>query len=243
MKKNFLLSLIGGLVLLLSITDVKAKCTYSEQASLNNEVANVKVRYETLQETEEDSGGCDGGGECSPVYYPYINVNVMNLSKNFYVTITDSVTGKTNKYYYDDIPADGILKIRWDDVSKINTFTVNVYSSEETSCPDTRLKVTHITTPRWNEYADFAICEDVPDYYLCQRYVTYEKDPSYGEFVEKIEDEKKVQEEREKEKEKGFWDKIKEFLSKNKVFIIVGTVVVIIGIAGCTIIIRKKREL
>ena len=249
MKKKLLSCLMVMLTLFLVIKNTKAaSCSYAEQADLNNEAANVKVTYEAQEEEISPEGYiCDGGDEedvCPPVMHHYININILNLSENFYITVTDDVTKNTQRYDYSQVPEDGILKIEWDDVSKINTFDITVYSSNNTTCPDTKIKVSHITVPRRNYYSEYAICQEVPDYYLCKEYVTYEEDPSFGEFMEKVENEIKGKtEEEKKEKEKGFFDKLLDFLDKYKIALIVGTAIIIVLVTGIVIIIRRKRRL
>ncbi len=244
MRRNLLLYLIFVFALSLGAKNVYAKCTYADKAALNKEVGNVKVRYEAAKEAVMPEGwGCDGEEECQP-YRHYININVLNLSENFYVDIKNSVTKKSQKYYYSQVPEDGILKIEWDDVTQINTFTITVYASDKTSCPDTKLKVTHVTTPRRNEFSENSICEEVPNYYLCREYVTYENDPTFAEFQTAVEKEiEKQREENKKKKEKGFFEKLLEFIGKYKIAIIVVAVVIMAVVTGIVIIVRKKKEL
>lgn len=248
MKRKLLLYLMAFFALVLGTKDVYAKCTYAEKAALNNEVANVKVRAEMGKEAFDDPGsecaGLQDGDVCEPPYRHFANINVLNLSDNFYINVKNGVTKQNQKYDFSQVPEDGILNIEWDDVTQTNTFTITVYASSKTSCADTKLKVIHVSTPRLNDFSNYEICKEVPDFYLCQEYVNYDEDPSYDEFEEKINAEiEKRNEEKKKEEEKGFFEKLWEFVKKYKVAIIVGTAVIIVVVTGTVIIIRKKKEL
>lgn len=243
MKKKLMPCLFGLFALTMGIGSVKANCSYSEKAALNNEVANVKVKYEALEEEVMPEGyGCDGDVNCK-FYRHYININILNLSENFYINVKNEVTKKNQKYYFSQVPEDGILKIEWDDVTQINTFTITIYSSDKTSCPNTKLKVMHVSTPRRNVYASNDICQEVPDYYLCREYVTFENDLTFNEFMTQVEAEVEKQKESAKKEEEGFFDKLLNFLKENKVAIIVGTTVIAVAVAGTVIIVRKKNDL
>lgn len=246
MNKKILSCTVAMLTLFLGVSSVNAKCSYAEQAALNKEAKNINVKYEAISERVwpmPEGYECDGDEDCL-LYNHYVNIHVLNLSKNFYIDVKDSVTKKSQKYYFSDVPEDGILKIKWDDVSQINSFTITAYSSDETSCADTKIKTMHITTPRRNIYSDYDMCKEIPDYYLCKDYVTYEKDPTFDEFVNKVETEiKKQNEEKKKKEQEGFFDKLLEFIGKYKGIVIAGTAVIIILVAGTVIIIRKKKKL
>ena len=93
-------------------------------------------------------------------------------------------------------------------------------------------------------FSENEICEEVPDYYLCREYVTYEKDPTFAEFQNSVEEEiERQKEENKKKEEKGFFEKLLEFIGKYKVAIIVGAVVIMALVTGIVIIVRKKKEL
>ncbi len=244
MNKKILSCTVAMLTLFLGVSSVNAKCSYAEQAALNKEAKNINVKYESDKEIiEQEPNSCDGDEECDPIYDLFINVNVLNLSENFYIDVKDSVTKKSQKYYFSEVGEDGILKIRWDDVSQINNFTITAYASDKTSCEGTKVRTFHITTPRVNEYSHYAICSEIPDYYLCQEYVTFSQDFTYGEFIEKVENEIKKQEEKKKSEQKSFFDKLLEFIGKYKLVIIASMAIIIILVIGTIIIIRKKRKL
>lgn len=248
MKKTFKFILLS-MTLSIGIQNASAACSYSEKASLNQEVANIKVRYETGEkqlnpedyvcgefETEEEME------ECVPTY-DYLNMNILNLNEHFYVVVTDEVDHIKKTYRYSDIDENGIVSFPWTKLGTTNNFTFTIYSSDETSCPNERMRVIYQTTPKRNLNADLEICSKIPDYYLCEKFVTTKEDIPFEEFIVKAEKELASRQEEEKEKNKTFWEKVLEFIKDNKVVIIVGAAVIVVIAAGSVTIIKKKREL
>ena len=233
-KKIFVL-----LVVLLLAKNVNAECGYETQAKLNSEAATIKAIYEEVQkEMDRNSYVCGDGVEECTEYYPVFKISILNLSKNFYVKVT-SDNKYSNNFYYRDAE-DGIVSFELTDLSKVNTFTFKVYNTSESGCSQKLNRTFYLTTPRLNDYYNVKLCDKIPDYYMCQKFVTFE-DTGYTDFLVSVNKYYEKQEEIKENTHKSFFEKIFDFIRENKtVFIIAGGVIVVGGVA--TVIIIKKRR-
>ena len=247
---SFKKSIVVALSSLFLLTNVKAvTCGYEEKAKLNNEIANVKTNYEIkeriLDKSEYSIPDSLVGTEYEENYVAktdYISVNVLNLTENMYVDVTNDYDNAQKIYQYSDT-TNGNLSFDWYEVKEIVTYTIKVYTSNTTGCSGELLKTLTVKLPRFNEYSDYSICENFPDYYLCQRYVTYEK-VEFDSFASRMatEIEKKYQEENEEKENSKWYKKVGEFISKHKLVFITGGVVLISAAGIATFIIIKKRR-
>lgn len=223
-------------------------CSYSEQASFNNEVATLKFTYEektglvdpSLYECSQESFDA---GECQ-ADYDYFTISVLNMSPNFYVEVTNNQDGIKHTFNYEDA-VDGVVSFDYEGIMNVTKFTFNVYSSSATNCPNENYRKYELTTPRKNVYYYYGLCQNNPEYYLCDKYVYFGEVDFYN-FVEEIEEhieekEKKIKQ----EQNKTLLTKILEFISENRVVFITVSIVIVAGI-GTTItyvVVRKKRVL
>ncbi len=236
------------------MTNVNAvTCNYEEKAILNNEVVNLKTNYEikerTLDKSEYDVPDAIIGTEYEDSYeavIEYLQVNFLNLTENMYVEVTNDLNDEVKVYRYSDT-SDGNFSFNWENVKNLVTITFKVYASSVTGCEGFLLKTITLKLPRYNDYSLYSVCNNFSDYYLCQKFVTYE-DVDYGSFMTKMRSmvEKKMekeQEQEEKEKNKKWYEKVEDFIEDNKVPFIIGGGVLIVA-AGCAtyIIIKKRRR-
>ncbi|MDD5865394.1 MAG: hypothetical protein PUD07_02755 [bacterium] len=220
--------------------NVFAECTYEEQAKLNSEAATIKAIYEEQKGNLDLSNYiCADGQEDCNTEYSYFKVAVLNLSENFYVKISEGKKTITTLTYSNVV--DGIASFDVEDITETHTYKFDVYTSDKTNCKSKLNRSFYLTTPRLNEYANYSICDELPDYYLCQQYVTF-TDMGFSDFVDKIESYKKEEEEKEKERNKSFFEKIGDFVKEHKTIFITGGVVIIVGVAGVIIIKQKRRK-
>ena len=87
------------------------------------------------------------------------------------------------------------------------------------------------------------MCESISNYYLCQRYVTYEKidyDTFYEEITEELESNEPTLEE-----ELKWYERIWDFVVEHSTIFIIGGVVIVVGAGATTayIIIRRRRNI
>ena len=116
-----------------------------------------------------------------------------------------------------------------------------MYNTDKSGCSQKLNRTFYLTTPRLNEYYNFNICEEIPDYYMCQKFVTYE-DKGLTDFIHVTNEYKDKKIAEEEELNKNFFEKLWSFIKDNKTIFITSTVVITtIGI-GTVIIIKKKRK-
>ena len=242
MKKKicfFLLCIFG-----LSIINVNAEslCSYSEQAALNSEVANIKAKYEEKTGIlDEDEILCEEGMSCE-TEYNYFTISVLNLSSNFYIAVTNENNDDRLVLNYNDVK-DGLATFNFKGIMYTNTFTFDVYSSDETSCPNEKYRTFTLKTPRKNIYYYYAQCDEHPDIAICQKYVEFE-DTGFYDFMDKIE---KYEVEQKENNEKSnnkitFIQRTIDFVKENKVPVIIVSIILIIGVGTTTFVVIKRRK-
>lgn len=248
--KFFAVSLVTFL-LLSTTAHAAGTCNYEEKAKLNSEVANVKTNFEIKQETIELSPE-----EAPDEYYgtsmadnlsikeDYIQINILNLTENLYVEVTNDLNKEKQTYKYSDSDNGNVAIIR-KDLDKIVTYTIKIFASSNTGCEGTALSTKYVAVPRYNDYSEYSLCSQVPEYFACERYVTFEE-IDFSKFIEQVTKEiENKNKQAEEEKENGKWyNEVGNFISENKVYFIVGGValVVIAGVVTVVIIKRRRRS-
>jgi len=234
-------------MLFLSWHNVNAACDYNEQAALNTKAASIKAVYEEKIGTQKTGvENCENNDEfdnaCEHDYY-YFTVSILNMSPEFYVTVKSSQDSNVKTYYYEDVK-NAVITFDLENIMDVNTLTFEVYSSYETNCAREKIRVFYLTTPRYNPYYEYGFCANVPEYYLCQKYVTF-NDIKLNEAYELTQEyEKELNAKKEPSENLNFFEKIFQFIEDNKGWFIGGTlVVVVIGAGvGAYIIIKRKRS-
>ncbi|MGN1379823.1 MAG: hypothetical protein ACI4XR_05510 [Bacilli bacterium] len=226
-------------MILFIIRNVFAECTYEDQAKLNSEAATIKAIYEEQTGKFDSSYTCnDGQSECEG--YNYFKISILNLSEDFYIKVSEGKKTITTLTYNNVV--DGIASFDVEDITETHTYKFDVYTSNKTNCKSSLNRSFYLTTPRYNEYYDFAFCQDTPDYYLCKKYVTFEKMDimdfvnKYNEYIESKREEEK------KDKNENFFQKLGDFIREYKTIFITGGVVIIVGVAGIIIVKQKRRK-
>lgn len=224
------------LILMLTFnTSVSAAsmCSSEEKVSLNRKVANIKAKYEVAEETIPTVD--------YPMIVQYINVSLTNITEEFYINVK-SDDGNFNQNYFYDALNSGIINIRWDNLDEVVTFTIDVYTSNKTGCPNEKLKTLYLTIPRYNKLSENNQCVEYNDFYLCGEFVNFGEvsqetfDKEIEQYIKKINNEP-VKEENDGSEEDN---KFIKFVNAYK-FYIIGSVVLIAGI-GVIITITKKKK-
>ncbi len=164
------------------VPNIKAACTYVEQADLNKEVANIQIKYET--KTITVYGTPADSNEEVEIEAEIFKVNILNLSDNFYIKYTNNVNRDNKTFYYSDA-LNKTISFDWNDLSKVTTMTFKVYTSNKTNCKDELSRTIYLTLPRYNQYHDWNICAGRDNLSICDKYVTTEE-ISYADFVNRI---------------------------------------------------------
>ena len=221
-----------------------ATCGYEEQAKLNNEIGKVVVNYEIKEAVVPDAPIPDAiiGTEEADNYVAtteIIQVNILNITENIYVEVANDYNDDILIFNYNDT-VDGVVSFDWIDVDTVVNLTVTIKASDKTGCANSELWIIKKTLPRYNDYSDYSVCTIVPDYYLCQRYVTFSK-IDFFDFWDKVNREVEKTETLEEEKNKSWWDKTIDFLDKYKVIFITGGVI-LVGTTSIILVTKKVRR-
>lgn len=223
--------------LLLCVAD--ASCNNDELLKYKNEASQVKVIYEVKTETiKGDFGENDGGTKFSEIDQDYFNIIISNITENINVILHNKSNNSDQVFTYQNSD-NGTVTFRWNDVSNITNFDVNIVASNKTECSSEKLLTNYFTTPKFNIYSDYAACKNNPDESICAKYVT--NDVSYESFTKLAEkEEKKIIKELDKEESSK---NSKKSFSDKKGFIIFGIIalVLVAGIIAALAIIRKQR--
>lgn len=245
-RLRYLLALSFAFIGIMSVN--AATCGYEEKAKLNSESANVKANYEIKQRildkseyTPPDSIIGTDEEETYVATVDYIQVNILNLTENMYVEVTNDYDKNKVTYNYSDAQ-DGNITFNWEDIDSLVTYTIKVYASSNTGCADTVLKTLYLPLPRYNEYSSYDRCTLIPDYYLCQRYVNF--DPvDFGDFTQKTDEqiEKLDETGTSDEPNQKWYQKVGDFVAKHKVAFISGGIVLIVAAGTTAVIVIRRR--
>lgn len=252
---RFSKAVFSSLIFLLGMNIVSAasKCDVSTTADLNREVVNIKASYEEKEKIMDPSVYTipdeqlyeDMEQAVIELKQYYFQINILNLSENFYIEVSNDVSGPIGRY--DSSKAvNGVISIDWTNLSKVATFTIKVYASNATGCGGELYRTIYLTIPRYNDYSEYVVCNTLTDYYLCQKYVTFDE-VDFGVFssnvekkLEEVEEDKKLTDTDDEDKwYTSAWNFIKEH---NVAFIIGGISLIVIAGGVAIVIIRNRRR-
>ena len=211
-------------------------CTYQEQSTINSKAANVKASYEisSINHGNEEVGHKEH----------FFTISITNVTEDFYIVIKNDLNNEEVTYKSSDA-VDGIITIKWTDVLEVTNLTIQVYTTNKTSCPNERYKTFYLTLPRYNEFSGKSSCVENPDFYLCKEFVTFDEIDE-TEFIDRmIQYKEKGTATEEKppvvQEEQTFMDKVFEFVDTYKYILVGGAVLVIISIAIIHRVKTKKQ--
>lgn len=239
MEKRFkLATAVLLLVTFLCATSVSAaSCDNETKVRLSKDATNVKATYEASEigtgkyeesETYDDSG--------NPISYeitePRVVVSLLNITNELYVEVKSSLSSETKTYKYSD-SADGVISFQALS-DTITNYTFTVFAADS-NCYGEKLYSFNLTTPKYNSYYSYDICNGINEYY-CKEFTTVDITMTYDEVVKDIESKYDLTSKKPKEEVK------ETFFGKYGVLIICASVVVIVGVAALVFVNRNKRS-
>ncbi len=230
-------------------TNVYAVCDVTETNTLNSLATNVRISYEVVQvEIPMDEnfnppdGVSDEDMEDYVAYQDYFRFYISNVTEELYIVVTNQETNERRTYTYDDV-VDGV--ITFDEVVgiSITNYTIEVYSSSATNCPDSLLYTWYETTPMYNVFSESSLCVGIEEFYLCHEYLSVDTsfenfnqlvgeyraghiDDNGQEITEPVED------------DGGFF----EFIGDHLVVVIVVAVIIVAAGGLITFVVIKKQR-
>jgi len=225
MKKYKLFKLIAILFCFFVITnvyDVHASCTNKELNTLKQLASNIKFSYELYDDTYNEN------------HTYYFNILVANFGKEFYFVDMDGMEFR----YMQNLEVDGSRNLRVVDEGIL--YSLEVYTSNETSCPNTKIVTKKIEIPYYNDYSQREECDGIEEFSLCQKYYDgYIESEEY--FLKQVNKYKNGEIENPVEKQ-NIIDAILEFVLNNLIIVIPVVAVLIFIIVLITIRIRKNKK-
>lgn len=250
MKKNkiLLVVLVLFMAFMSRVSAAEDKtCNAVSYNELRNLAANVKISYE---EATEEAYYMDGySDEETPTLKSLLYIKIYNMNSRLHITYDVSGDGINNSssdnkvLTLDDVGQDGAITLRQEALPTMATYTFHI-ASDSYGCGNKILRNVKITLPRFNYYSRLSKCKEIPDFYLCKPFVTFNGDNN-PDFDKKVDEYKaKLAEQKEKEtdddEDGNFISETLSNVSKHK-YIVVG-IVVAVGVVITVLILRRKRS-
>lgn len=239
-KKFYITILIG---IIFYAMNVKAKCSNETQYALNVASSNVSMNYSI------DTFTVDSKGNLHPeIPVDQIEVNelseytitekmslkIENVTDKIYVVLRSDEESINQMFHYEDLE-NGRFVYDIPNTDIIRHFELTIYSNES-ECIDEELRKIEVTTPKYNDYAGYGICENNNAYY-CKKYVTSDIDE---EIFDKYEKENKKN--KEKENNTNIENNKKYNILKIILIIIIPIAFIVLIIIIIYLIIKKRRK-
>lgn len=243
---RFLLIIIASSFLFLGnvFAEEDNTCNAVNFNKLRTQASNIRVSYipdEIVKLTDPDA---ETGA--TTVTRNILDIKIYNITSNMYVKVVSSganISKDEHIITLDDVAPDGSATIRQPAQKEPITYEFTVYS-DSYGCSTRVLRTFKMTLPRYNSYSELEACEEIPEFYLCQKYTTFAVD---GETFYNRVDDYKSKLTNQVEDSDGIDSEDNNLLSgtisavsKNK-YIIVG-IIVAIGVILTILILRKKRS-
>ena len=219
-------------------------CTAVNLNELRTMAANVRVSY--IPNEIETEGDISGEFADSRRVKKVLDIKIYNITSKLYIKVVsegEDVTRDEHIITLADVGPDKSATIRQTAQRVPVTYTFTIYS-DAYGCSTKTLRTFKMTLPRFNFYSELDVCQDIPEYYLCQPYTTFLVD---GEtFYDKVEEYKSKLEHTNENSEgiisegTGVVSETITAFSKNK-YIIVG-IIVAVGVIATILLLRKRRN-
>lgn len=211
-------------------------CTAMQLGELREIAANIKVTYvpkTVIEKTPEDI-------ETGATSYTakYLDIKVYNMHSKLYLEVSNN-EGYEVLATINDLSKDGTITFRQDTLDRKVNYVFTVKSAEY-GCNNQVLRTVKLTLPIYNAYSQLDICSDIPDYYLCQEFITSPVDGAT--FYMKVDAYKeKLAEQGDGKGEDNTGTINKTFANASKYKYLVVGIIVALGVI-ITIVIVKRKE-
>lgn len=238
MKRNLII-LILFIMFSWTSVDAASVCSYEKQSAISKSSYNVKVTYEEARgmlDPDEYYVPDNEDPETYVVYYDYFKIKILNITEDIYIKLENSANKEVKYIKYEDTN-EGAFTLDWKDLSQVTTFNFTIYSSTKTECPNEEFRKGVISTPMLNKNYNNVMCMEIPEFNLCQKYITNNiSDKKFLELANNYLTKKNTKKEEKIKKEEQKKNNKKTILIITSSIVIVGG-----GIAG-VIAIKKRRS-
>jgi len=224
--KKIKILLIVLLVFVFSM-NVNAACTDQEIKDL---VSQLRVGY--APDSDHEMTSTDGTKYVREQRYAYL-IYTYPYSEKLRITVKDSISNTTNyaekSEYYDAFEYGSIIHYQ------PKTYTISVYGSESSACPNELISSLKYTVPAFNEYSMYSYCDENPDEDICS--IAYDTSKMTQKDFQKVVEET---EERKKIENMSTFQKIFYYIGKYWYFVII-PILVVSAIYGLKIFKYKEK--
>ena len=215
------------------------KCPLEQRTSLGAIAANVNITYEEAEGKAYDE---DNQAEFS-VYY--LNVKIYNMSPDIRIKVSNNRYSDVHNITYENMGHDGSVTLKVSDISEKTTYAFEIYGSSS-DCYMKKLRTVKLTLPKYNYFSHYSICDEITEFYMCQRYVINDFDGSsfhkeaaaYRE--KKLAQENELNENGEIKENNSSIAKVAKKVSDNK--LLVSGIIIGIGVVITIVILIKKKR-
>ncbi len=241
MKKKIILFMA---LLCMPIYANASTCSTEEQLTLRNGASLITAAYEESEREVDPSTYIPPGNLTEEEKENYVemetffNINILNITTDYYVEITNNQNNEVILVRANDTE-DGKYTFEHNNLNTVTTYTMSVYSSNDTGCPDERLSIVRVTTPMINPFASYDVCSIYPDESVCQKYVTT---PGFDStmFYNAINGLKAENVENPEDDDDGVIAETTDFIKDYYLYFIIGAVIIAAGVI-VFVILKKKR--
>ena len=219
---------------------VSKYCDVKDLVRLNKAAAAVKIEYEPVEMKAPGYDNLDS--EYNDVLIYALDIKIYNVTPDISILVEPQGMESYNLNSSMN-NENGVIVLRDDQATSIKQYTFTIYSGDGT-CENKELRKITLSTPKYNPLSDRAACADVPSFYKCQLFTSY--DFETGNYVKDIDDYKAKllkqgvkTSETNKEVNNGAVSKAIKKVSDNKWVVL--AVILVIGCA-ITIIVLKRRN-
>jgi len=221
MNKNILKLLIMFLIICFNIDTVYAECTKENAIYYKDLTNNIMISYNYLENESTDN---------------LFSITITNIPKEINVIETKLSN------WYTNITNDSITSVEKGKYSGGSTLSFSFYTSENSNCPDYKVKQQKLKLPVYNKYHTDELCNGIEEYKYCNKLIDYEI--TYEGFKKNVLKYKKsLHEETIIEDEKNTMVTIKEIINKYKIPFIISLIIIITIIILVVHKSKKRRDL
>ena len=212
-------------------------CTAMQLGELREIAANLKVTY--IPKTTVVNTGEDIETGATSYTAKFIDIKVYNMSSKVYLEVKNDA-GFSTTATVDRLANDGTITFRQDMVDRKINYEFKV-KSVEYGCENETLRTIKLSLPIYNAYSQLEICSEIPEYYLCQEFVTSPVDGAT--FYDKVDAYKaKLLEQGEGDQGDNTGIANKTFASASKYKYLIVGVIVALGVVITIVIIKRKEN-
>lgn len=215
-------------------------CSDQREMELSALANNVNVNYMRYEKHSNPYISETFGVETTDVIDGFY-IAIFNLTDDLNAKIVSGNSKKSIVVSSKNANDDGVVYIDVGEATTIKNYTVSIRSNDD-NCMNEVLKVKAVTIPMKNDFYDYALCQENPEFVMCSEYTMIDySEVSDREFSEKLNEYIGKQNNDDNNKE-SFFKSIYLFLKRNvSTILIIGGVVIVVGGAVYIYHIRKKR--